>query len=133
MKISKLALIALLGGALMAFGCSDDTSGTGGSAGTGGTAGSAGGAGEGGSGGSAPLACFEEEPCCGNGTVDPTDETCDPALPTPPTADVCDGTESLENPTKLYATGTIVTHQLTQLRDPHRLQRRLRPRRLLWP
>ena len=30
MNISKLALIALLGGALMAFGCSDDSSGTGG-------------------------------------------------------------------------------------------------------
>jgi hypothetical protein len=45
MKISKLALIALLGGALMAFGCSDDSStsgaagGAGGEGGTGGTGG----------------------------------------------------------------------------------------------
>ena len=37
MKISKLALIALLGGALMAFGCSSDSNNTGGSAGTPGT------------------------------------------------------------------------------------------------
>jgi len=40
MKISKLALIALLGGALMAFGCSDDPApaGMGGSGGSGGVA-----------------------------------------------------------------------------------------------
>jgi len=59
MNISKLALIALLGSALMAFGCGDDETSTGGSGGSGGgaggeggTAGSAGGAGgEGGGGG----------------------------------------------------------------------------------
>ena len=52
MNISKLALITLLGSALMAFGCGDSTTSTGGSGGSGGgaggeggTAGSAGGAG----------------------------------------------------------------------------------------
>ncbi|MBT8464473.1 MAG: hypothetical protein KJO57_07300 [Deltaproteobacteria bacterium] len=105
MNISKLALIALLGGALMAFGCSDDTSTT--------PAGGSGG--EGGAGGTGPLACAEVDPSCSNGDVDPTDENCDPALATPPTADVCDGTESLENPTECATTGTTVTHQLTQL------------------
>ncbi len=102
MKISKLALIALLGGALMAFGCSDDTDTT--------PAG-----GSGGAGGTGPLECAEVDPSCTNGEVDPTDENCDPALATPPTADVCDGTESLENPTECATTGTTVTHQLTQL------------------
>ena len=52
MNISKLALIALLGSALMAFGCGDDETNPGGGGGEGGTAGSAGGAGgEGGAGG----------------------------------------------------------------------------------
>ena len=61
MNISKLALIALLGSALMAFGCGDDETSTGGSGGSGGgaggeggTAGSAGGAGGGGGIGGAP-------------------------------------------------------------------------------
>jgi hypothetical protein len=46
MNISKLALIALLGSALMAFGCSDDASGDGGTGGgTGGTGGGTGGTG----------------------------------------------------------------------------------------
>ncbi|MBT8467640.1 MAG: hypothetical protein KJN97_02725 [Deltaproteobacteria bacterium] len=105
MKISKLALIALLGGVLMAFGCSEDSSTT--------PAGGAGG--EGGMGGSGPLACAEVDPSCTNGDVEATDENCDPALPAPPTADVCDGTESLVNPTECTTTGTTVTHQLTQL------------------
>jgi hypothetical protein len=42
MKISKLALIALLGGALMAFGCSDDSSSTSGPGGAGGAGGEGG-------------------------------------------------------------------------------------------
>jgi hypothetical protein len=49
MKISKLALIALLGGALMAFGCGD-SSGGGGSGGDGGAGGVGGVGGEGGGG-----------------------------------------------------------------------------------
>ena len=53
MKISKLALIALLGGALMAFGCGDSSS-------TPGAGGSGGGAGGDGGGGGAPGV---EEPC----------------------------------------------------------------------
>ena len=115
MKISKLALIALLGGALMAFGCSDSDSGTagsGGSAGTGGTAGGGGG-GEGGGGGDVPpAACIPAETMCSNGEIDPTVPCC--ALATPPSiADVCTGSESLENPATCTTTGSVVTHQLT--------------------
>jgi len=51
MNISKLALIALLGSALMAFGCGDDDNGAGGDGGTGGTAGTGGAGGDGGTGG----------------------------------------------------------------------------------
>ena len=60
MKISKLALIALLGGALMAFGCGSD-SGTGG-AGAGGDGGAGGAGGEGGSGGAPGV----DDPCEGS-------------------------------------------------------------------
>jgi hypothetical protein len=110
MKISKLALIALLGGALMAFGCSDDSeTGTGGTGGTGGTAGSGG---EGGGGGGV-AACLPPAGSCTNGDIDATVPCCE--LDTPPdVADVCDGTESLENPASCTATGTVVTHTLTQ-------------------
>ena len=52
---------------------------------------------------------------CSNASIDPIDETCAPALPTPPTADVCTGGESTENPVSCTATGTTVTHQLTQM------------------
>jgi hypothetical protein len=57
MKISKLALIALLGGALMAFGCGDDSSSTSGSAGAGGDGGAGGAGGEGGMGGAPGGEC----------------------------------------------------------------------------
>ena len=114
MKISKLALIALLGSALMAFGCSDSDGdgGNGGSAGTGGTAGGGGG-GEGGGGGDVPpAACIDAETMCSNGEIDATVPCC--ALATPPdVADVCTGDESLENPASCTATGEVVTHQLT--------------------
>lgn len=50
MKISKLALIALLGGALMAFGCGDSSDGEGGG-GSGGDGGAGGVGGDGGAGG----------------------------------------------------------------------------------
>jgi hypothetical protein len=75
MKISKLALIALLGGALMAFGC--DSSSDGGSAGSGGDgAGGDGGAGgEGGVGGAPGVddPCEESESCifCPADSLDP--------------------------------------------------------------
>ena len=92
MKISKLALIALLGGALMAFGCSDDTVDGGGSGGTGGTGGTAG---EGGGGGTGPTRASRSQQAAPTATSIATDENCEPALATPPTADVCDGTESL--------------------------------------
>ena len=72
MNISKLALIALLGSALMAFGCSDDETGTGGSGGSGGGTGGEGGTGggtggEGGTGGSGGvLACVPTMNTCAN-------------------------------------------------------------------
>jgi len=107
MKISKLALIALLGSALMAFGCSDDEGGTAGSAGTGGTAGG------GGSGGEVPpLACEPAEAMCSNGEIEPTVQCCDLPAP-PPVADACTGDESLENPASCTTTGAVVTHKLT--------------------
>jgi len=122
MNISKLALIALLGSALMAFGCSDDDGGTGGSAGSGGSGGSAGagggggsaGAGGGGGTGGAAAACVETSTMCMNGDIDPTDTSpCD--LPAPPDEDGCDGTESLENPASCTATGDSITVMISQL------------------
>ena len=111
MKISKLALIALLGGALMAFGCSDDSSGTGGTGGSAGNGGDTGNGGGGGDVGPGP-ACVPDVNVCANGEVDPTVPCCD--LPAPPdVADACTGDESLQNPTECTATGTVVTHQLT--------------------
>jgi len=103
MKMNKLALIALLGGALMAFGCSsDDNGGTGGTGGTGGAGGGA-------------AACLPQTASCENGTIDPITACCDD-LAAPPTADsACTGDESLENPTECATTGTVVTHQLTAL------------------
>jgi len=101
MKISKLALIALLGGALMAFGCSSDDNGggSGGTAGTGGTAGGggeAGGGGTAGGGGSAPACITPPDSTCMNGDIDATVACCE--LPTPPSVpNACTGEESLEN------------------------------------
>ncbi len=117
MKISKLALIALLGGALMSFGCSDDTSETGAG-------------GDGGTGGTGPLACIEIDPTCANGDIGPTDENCEPALAAPPEADVCTGDENIVNPASCAAGETTVTIDTQSARGPRRLQRRLRPRRL---
>ncbi|MGB8224383.1 MAG: hypothetical protein WCF10_17460, partial [Polyangiales bacterium] len=59
--------------------------------------------------------CVAATSMCANGSIDPTTEDCDPALATPPTADVCDGTESLTNPTSCTATGTTVTIDLSQM------------------
>ncbi len=112
MKISKLALIALLGGALMAFGCSDDSSGTAGSGGggTGGEGGTGGGTGGTGGGG---MACSEPPASmCMNGEIGETTPCCE--LPIPPSASVCLGDESLVNPASCTETGTVVIHQLTQ-------------------
>ncbi len=113
MKISKLALIALLGGALAAFGCSDDD----GSGGSGGSAGSGGAGGQGGSGGISvidPLcADLQGGTLCANGDIEPTVETC--TLPVIPSADACDGTESLTNPATCTAIGTTVTVDISEL------------------
>jgi hypothetical protein len=112
MKISKLALLALLGGALMAFGCSDDSS-SGGSGGTAGTGGTAGGGGEGGVGGSAPACISPPDTMCMNGDIDPIEPCCELAAP-PVVDNACTGEESLENPASCTATGTVVTHVLSQ-------------------
>ncbi|MBW2191434.1 MAG: hypothetical protein JRG93_17960 [Deltaproteobacteria bacterium] len=117
MNISKLALIALLGSALMAFGCGDGggdsgTAGSGGSAGTGGSAGSGGEGGTGGSGG--VLACVPSANTCANGDIDPTDTSpCD--LPAPPDEDGCVGDESLENPATCTAADNAITVVISQL------------------
>jgi hypothetical protein len=107
MKISKLALIALLGGALMSFGCSDDASGTAGGGGEGGAAGGTGG------GGGAAAACVPAAKMCGNGAIGPIEQTC--TLAAPPADDNCVGDENLDNPATCTATGTTVTVNVTQL------------------
>ncbi|MBW2405367.1 MAG: hypothetical protein JRF42_16605 [Deltaproteobacteria bacterium] len=109
MKISKLALIALLGSALMAFGCSDDASSSGGSGGSGGSAGSGGGGGTGGI-----VECAPQAAACSDSDVEAVVACCE--LPPPPDdADACTGDESLENPTECEATGTVVTYRVTML------------------
>ncbi len=129
MKITKLALIALLGGALMAIGCGDDeTNGTGGIGGNGG----------GGSGGTIDPLCeptptfcdeasgdLEGDPCttdadCGDGSCVPRtceDGTINEHTPcctqtVPDLADACTGSESTESPPACEATGTVVVHTL---------------------
>lgn len=111
MKISKLALIALLGGALMAFGCSDSN----GSGGTGGDGGTAGDPGNGGNGGEGPIVmCVPNAAAtCETGEIDPIEPCCELDAP-PEVADACTGDESVVNPESCTATGTVVTHQLTQ-------------------
>jgi len=107
MNISKLALIALLGSALTAFGCGSDSTSTGG---TGGSGASGGSGGAGGTGGAAP-ACLPDSLCM-NGTINDITPCC--TLDAPPTQEAaCDGTESIENPASCTATGTVVTHRLT--------------------
>jgi hypothetical protein len=108
MKTSKLALIALLGGALMAFGCGSDSTQP-----TGGTGGGEGGSGGMGGGGGGDGMCAATEDRCENGSIDPTDENCEPALPAPPDADVCTGDESLENPATCTASGADSLHTLS--------------------
>ena len=109
MKISKLALIALLGGALAAFGCSSDSND--GGAGSGG----AGGAGGDGGGGGAPSAmCEPVDGECGWGTFDAITQCDDCTLATPPTqTNACDGTESTVNPDTCAAGAGAVTYKLT--------------------
>jgi len=108
MKISKLALIALLGSALTAFGCgssSGDTGGTGGIGGTGGT------------GGGTPVACDTTNvKRCMSVPVKPLEkECCDRAAP-PEQTDACVGTESVTNPPSCEASGNPpVVHKLTLL------------------
>jgi hypothetical protein len=110
MKISKLALIALLGGALMAFGCSSDD-GDGGSSGGGGNGGDTGGGGNGGE-GPGPACVPHMGPTCESGEIDPIVPCCELDAP-PEVESACTGDESVTNPETCTATGTVVTHQLT--------------------
>jgi hypothetical protein len=121
MSISKLALIALLGGALMAFGCSDETSGTGGSAGTAGSGGSAGaggdgGGGDGGGGGAIDPLCQPVAGECMGGEIDAITQcpvaNCDPAPP-PTVADACAPDASTDNPNGCASGGSTITYALT--------------------
>jgi hypothetical protein len=118
MSISKLALIALLGGALMAFGCSDETSGTGGSGGSGGSAGAGGdgGGGDGGGGGGTISMCEPVEGECMGGAFDSVAlcEACE--LPEPPDPDdACTGNESVDNPASCETGGSTITYRVTQM------------------
>jgi hypothetical protein len=120
MNTSKLALIALLGSALMAFGCSEDAEGTGGSGGSGGSGG--------GGGGIDPL-CQPVAGECMGGETDPITECpqVDTAVCTlgqpPAVADACTGSESVDNPDSCSSLGTggagggnaTVTYQLTAM------------------
>jgi hypothetical protein len=106
MNISKLALIALLGGAVTVLGC-----GSSGTAGSGGTAGTGGSAGSGGTG--IDPVCAEASAMCASVPVDPIEPTC--MLAAPPAEDGCDGTESVVNPATCTAADNKITVQVTQL------------------
>ncbi len=112
MSISKLALIALLGGALMAFGCSDESSGTGGSGGAGGD----GGGGDGGGGGAIDPLCEPVAGKCMGGETDAITQcpvaNCDPAPP-PAVADACAPDASTDNPNSCMSGGSTITYALT--------------------
>jgi hypothetical protein len=106
MNNSKLALIALLGGALMAFGCDDGDGVTGGT----------GGGGPGGTGGAIDPLCQTPPPVrCESGITQAIEDCC-PDLDTPPVQpNACTGDESTDNPAGCMANGTKVTHKLTLL------------------
>ncbi|MBW2552256.1 MAG: hypothetical protein JRE73_16190, partial [Deltaproteobacteria bacterium] len=103
MNISKLALIALLGSALTAFGCSSDSDGGGGSGG-----------GAGGAGGAPVVMCAPNEMTCQDPTINDIKACCDLTAPPTQTA-ACDGTESQANPETCDPTGTTIEYKLTVL------------------
>jgi hypothetical protein len=105
MNTSKLALIALLGSALTAFGCSSDSDGGGGSGG-----------GAGGAGGAIDPLCQPVEGECMGGEFDSVVlcAACDIPAPPNPT-DACTGSESIDNPASCDAGATTVTYRLTQM------------------
>jgi hypothetical protein len=105
MNISKLALIALLGSALTAFGCSSDSGGGGGAGG-----------GAGGAGGSIDPMCQPVEGECMGGEFDSV-VLCDACelLDPPDVADACTGSESIDNPASCETGGSTVTYRLTQM------------------
>jgi hypothetical protein len=109
MNISKLALIALLGSALTAFGCSSDSDGPGGT---------------GGGGGAIDPLCQPVAGECMGGAVDAITECPDPGPPTcdvwePPAdddvEDACTGSESTDNPASCATGGSTITYRLTQM------------------
>ncbi|MBW1905495.1 MAG: hypothetical protein JRJ24_09345 [Deltaproteobacteria bacterium] len=105
MNISKLALIALLGSALTAFGCSSDSDGGGGAGG-----------GAGGAGGAIDPMCQPVAGECMGGELDSVAlcDACD--IPDPPDpADACTGSESTDNPASCETGGSTITYRLTQM------------------
>jgi hypothetical protein len=104
MNISKIASIALFGCALMAYGCSEDSTSTGGT----------GGGGTGGTGGGANAMCQPTTDRCVNGTINDHSPCCE--QPVPDQANACDGTESVTNPETCTVVGggtNAVTYALT--------------------
>jgi hypothetical protein len=108
MNISKLALIALLGSALTAFGCSSDSDGPGGTGG--GTGGSGGG------GGTIDPLCEPVAGECMGGPIDAITQcpvaNCDPAPP-PTVADACAPDASTDNPDSCTSGGSTITYAMT--------------------
>ena len=99
MTKNRLAWVAILAGGLTASGCTSGGNGDGGNGGV---------AGNGGNGGS----CEPVAERCESAASNPIEPCC--SLEAPPTQEnACDGTESLENPTRCEPTGESVTHRLT--------------------
>jgi hypothetical protein len=110
MNISKLALIALLGSALTAFGCSEDSEGPGGSGGSGG------------GGGAIDPLCQPVAGECTSGAIADVARCAPCELTAPPdVADACAPDASTDNPDSCSSLGTggagggndTVTYQLT--------------------
>jgi hypothetical protein len=110
MKMTKLALGALLSSALMMLGCSSVTNdGSGGTAGTPGTGGTSDVAG-------AELTCAGSTSSCTNGQIDPIEKKEECMVADPPVLpDACDGTESLKRPLSCPLTGNTIVYRFTSL------------------
>jgi hypothetical protein len=110
MKMTELALGALLSSAPMMLGCSSVTNdGSGGTAGTPGTGGTSGVAGT-------ELACAASTSSCTNGQIDPIEKNEECMVADPPVLpDACDGTEILKRPLSCPRTGNTIVYRFTSL------------------
>jgi hypothetical protein len=110
MEMNHLASGVPFACASLIFGCSSVTGGVGGnggSTGTGGTAGVGGGTGS---------LCIEATARCESGDIDPIVENPSCTIAKPPSQpNVCEGTESLENPASCAPSGSTISYQLTLL------------------